>query len=120
MEAESNRRFHNEDINSSMSRHAISFQHGGMNNSMSEMVPMGNYFGLSSSSGMMYPGNSSFINSNNHIVSQQGGGGVGGNPSGSSSSSLLLDSVPGLKHDTGLAVEWSLDEQYRLEEGLAK
>lgn len=115
MEAESNRRFHNEDINSSMSRHAISFQHGGMNNSMSEMVPMGNYFGLSSSSGMMYPGNSSFINSNNHIVSQQGGG--GGNPSGSSS--LLLDSVPGLKHDTGLAVEWSLDEQYRLEEGLA-
>ncbi|WJX45129.1 hypothetical protein P8452_32032 [Trifolium repens] len=115
MEAESNRRFHNEDINSSMSRHAISFQHGGMNNSMSEMVPMGNYFGLSSSSGMMYPGNSSFINSNNHIVSQQGG--VGGNPSGSSS--LLLDSVPGLKHDTGLAVEWSLDEQYRLEEGLA-
>ncbi|GAU44924.1 hypothetical protein TSUD_91270 [Trifolium subterraneum] len=120
MEAESNRGFHNEDINSSMSRHAISFQHGGMNNninSMSEMVPMGNYFGLSSSSGIMYPGNSSFINnSSNHIVSQQGGG---GNPSGSSSSSLLLDSVPGLKHDTGLAVEWSLDEQYRLEEGLA-
>ncbi|CAJ2679556.1 unnamed protein product [Trifolium pratense] len=116
MEAESNRGYHNEDINSSMSRHAISFQHGGMNNSMSEMVPMGNYFGLSSSSGMMYPGNSSFINSSsNQVVCQQGGGG-GGNPS---SSSLLLDSVPGLKHDTGLAVEWSLDEQYRLEEGLA-
>lgn len=36
------------------------------------------------------------------------------------SSSLLLDSVPGLKHDTGLAVEWSVDEQYKLEEGLAK
>ncbi|KAK2381470.1 hypothetical protein QL285_069064 [Trifolium repens] len=119
MEAESNRRFHNEDINSSMSRHAISFQHGGMNSSMSmsDMVPMGNYFGISSSSGIMYPGNSSFINSSNHAVSQQGGGGGGGNPSGSSS--LLLDSVPGLKHDTGLAVEWSLDEQYRLEEGLA-
>ncbi|PNY06448.1 hypothetical protein L195_g002914 [Trifolium pratense] len=118
MEAESNRGYHNEDINSSMSRHAISFQHGGMNNSMSEMVPMGNYFGLSSSSGMMYPGNSSFINSSsNQVVCQQGGGGGGGgNPS---SSSLLLDSVPGLKHDTGLAVEWSLDEQYRLEEGLA-
>ncbi|KAK4479669.1 hypothetical protein RD792_015198 [Penstemon davidsonii] len=36
------------------------------------------------------------------------------------SSSLLLDSVPGLKHDTGLAVEWSVEEQYKLEEGLAK
>lgn len=108
MEAESNRGFCNEDINSSMSRHAISFQHGAMNNSMSEMVPMGNYFGLSSSSGMIYSGNSTFINNTNPVVSPQAGG-----------SSLLLDSVPGLKHDTGLAVEWSLDEQYRLEEGLA-
>jgi hypothetical protein len=115
MEAESNRGFHNEDINSSMSRHAISFQHGAMNNSMSEMVPMGNYFGFSSSSGMVYSGNSTFMNNNNHVVSQ---GGAGGNSAGSSS--LLVDSVPGLKHDTGLAVEWSLDEQYRLEEGLAK
>lgn len=114
MEAESNRGFHNEDINSSMSRHAISFQHGAMNNSMSEMVPMGNYFGFSSSSGMVYSGNSTFMNNNNHVVSQ---GGAGGNSAGSSS--LLVDSVPGLKHDTGLAVEWSLDEQYRLEEGLA-
>ncbi|KAH6809794.1 hypothetical protein C2S51_027577 [Perilla frutescens var. frutescens] len=42
------------------------------------------------------------------------------NPVGPSSSSLLLDSVPGLKHDTGLAVEWSVEEQYKLEEGLAK
>lgn len=42
------------------------------------------------------------------------------NNSLASSSSLLLDSVPGLKHDTGLAVEWSVDEQYKLEEGLAK
>ncbi|KAI3453248.1 hypothetical protein Pfo_009911 [Paulownia fortunei] len=37
-----------------------------------------------------------------------------------SSSTLLMDSVPGMKHDTGLAVEWSIDEQYKLEEGLAK
>ncbi|XP_051121522.1 uncharacterized protein LOC127244952 isoform X2 [Andrographis paniculata] len=41
-------------------------------------------------------------------------------PGGPSSSTLLLDSVPGLKHDTGLAVEWSVEEQYKLEEGLAK
>lgn len=39
---------------------------------------------------------------------------------GPSPSSLLLDTVPGLKHDTGLAVEWSVEEQYKLEEGLAK
>ncbi|XP_011070485.1 uncharacterized protein LOC105156132 [Sesamum indicum] len=37
-----------------------------------------------------------------------------------SSSTVMLESVPGLKHDTGLAAEWSIDEQYKLEEGLAK
>ena len=41
-------------------------------------------------------------------------------PGNSSGASLLLDSVPGLKHDTGLAVEWSMEEQYKLEEGLVK
>lgn len=63
-----------------------------------------------------------------------GGGGMnlGGNecPSGrilfgaqnslDSSLTHVLDSLPGLKHDTGFAVEWSIDEQYKLEEGLAK
>lgn len=37
-----------------------------------------------------------------------------------SSLTHVLDSLPGLKHDTGFAVEWSIDEQYKLEEGLAK
>ncbi|QCD88723.1 uncharacterized protein LOC114169360 [Vigna unguiculata] len=110
MAAESNAGFHSEGIDSVLNRRAISFQPGGAINRLSEMVPMGNYFGLSSSSGMIYSGNSTIINSN-PVMSQAG------NPS---SSSLLLDSVPGLKHDTGLAVEWSVDEQYRLEEGLAK
>lgn len=110
MATESNAGFHNEDINSAFNRRAISFQPSGTISSLSEMVPMGNYFGLSSSSGMIYSGNSSIINSN-PVISQPG------NPS---SSSLLVDSVPGLKHDTGLAVEWSVDEQYKLEEGLAK
>ncbi|TKY67697.1 hypothetical protein E2542_SST10592 [Spatholobus suberectus] len=109
MAAESNAGFHNEDIDSVLNRHAISFQPGAINR-LSEMVPMGNYFGLSSSSGMIYSGNSTIINSN-PVMSQAGN---------SSGSSLLLDSVPGLKHDTGLAVEWSVDEQYKLEEGLAK
>ncbi|KAL3635864.1 hypothetical protein CASFOL_020411 [Castilleja foliolosa] len=38
----------------------------------------------------------------------------------SSTTSFLVDSVPGLKHDTGLAAEWSVDEQFKLEEGLAR
>ncbi|EYU35544.1 hypothetical protein MIMGU_mgv1a021761mg, partial [Erythranthe guttata] len=38
----------------------------------------------------------------------------------SSSSTLAVDSVPGMKHDTGLAADWSIDEQYKLEEGLTK
>lgn len=46
------------------------------------------------------------------------GGGLGMIASSSSPSLLLLDST-GLKHDTGLAVEWSADEQYKLEGGLS-
>lgn len=116
MAAQSNAGFHNEDIDSVLNRRAISFQPGGgAINRLSEMVPMGNYFGLSSSSEMMiYSGNSSIINSSNPVMGQMSQAG------NLSSSSLLLDSVPGLKHDTGLAVEWSVDEQYRLEEDLAR
>ncbi|RYR69925.1 hypothetical protein Ahy_A03g016456 isoform A [Arachis hypogaea] len=111
MAAESNAGFHSESLDSALNRHAISFQPSAMN-SLSEMVPMGNYFGLSSSSGMIYSPNSSIISStSNPVISQAGN---------SSGSSLLLDSVPGLKHDAGLAVEWSVDEQYKLEEGLAR
>ncbi|KAJ0038432.1 hypothetical protein Pint_22614 [Pistacia integerrima] len=40
-------------------------------------------------------------------------------PPNSSSSSTFIDSF-GLKHDTGLAVDWSMDEQLKLEEGLLK
>lgn len=110
MAAGSNAGFHSENFDSALNRHAISFQSGAMS-SLSEMVPMGNYFGLSSTSGMIYSGNSTIINSSNPVISQAG------NPSGTS---LLLDSVPGLKHDAGLAVEWSVEEQYKLEEGLVK
>ncbi|XP_039065817.1 uncharacterized protein LOC120211321 [Hibiscus syriacus] len=42
------------------------------------------------------------------------------NPTGKLFPSFLLDSVAGLKHDTGLAAEWSADEQYILEDGLEK
>ncbi|KAK4261954.1 hypothetical protein QN277_004881 [Acacia crassicarpa] len=109
MAAESNSGFRGEDIGSAVNQHAISFQSGSTNN-LSEMVPMGTYFGLNSTSGLIYSGNSSMINSNS-VISQA---------NNSSGSSLLLDSVPGLKHDTVLAVEWSVEEQYRLEEGLSR
>uniref|UniRef100_A0A5B6ZWX3 Uncharacterized protein n=1 Tax=Davidia involucrata TaxID=16924 RepID=A0A5B6ZWX3_DAVIN len=73
------------------------------------MIPMGNYYGVNSTSGMILSGNSSIIN-NNPGMSQ----------AVDSSGSLLLDSVPGLKHDTDLAVEWSVEEQCKLGEGLIK
>ncbi|CAN6549957.1 unnamed protein product [Malus baccata var. baccata] len=89
-----------------LNRHAISFQSGAIHSS-SEMIPMGNYF--ATDGGMMFSSNSGIVN-NNPVISQ----------AGNSSGSLLLDSVPGLKHDTGLAVEWSVEEQYKLTDGLVK
>lgn len=109
MAAESNTGFrHDGTFGSALNRHAISFQSGAVNSS-SEMMPMANYCGVNSTAGMMFSGNSGILNHN------QGMG-----QAGSSSGSLLVDSVPGLKHETGYAVEWSVEEQYRLEEGLAK
>ena len=110
MAAEWNTGFgHEGTFGSALSRHAaISFQSGAVNSS-SEMIPMVNYFGVNSTAGMMFSGNSSIVN-NNTGISQ----------AASSSGSLLLDSVPGLKHETGFAVEWSVEEQYRLDEGLRK
>ncbi|KAJ6903341.1 hypothetical protein NC651_020748 [Populus alba x Populus x berolinensis] len=69
----------------------------------------------------MLPGSSSLI-SNNTSPGGSGSDGIVQAQAGNSSasSSLLLDSVPGLKHDAGLAVEWSVEEQYKLEEGLQK
>ncbi|KAG5531789.1 hypothetical protein RHGRI_026419 [Rhododendron griersonianum] len=109
MASESNTGFrHDGTFGSTLNRHAISFQSGAVN-STSEMMPMANYCGVNSTAGMMFSGNSGILNHN------QGMG-----QAGSSSGSLLVDSVPGLKHETGYAVEWSVEEQYRLEEGLAK
>ncbi|CAO2812841.1 unnamed protein product [Amaranthus hypochondriacus] len=111
MAAESNTSFHQEDaLSSGLHRHAISFQSGAVN-SMSEMIPIGNYYGMNGGSGnLMFCDNSSFIGSSSPSTTQ----------GGSSSGSLLLDSVPGLKHDAGLAVEWTEEEQFKLEEALIK
>lgn len=110
MAAESNTGFHrDETLSSALNRHAISFQSTATTSS-SEMMTMGNYFGVNNASAIMFSGNSSAVNNNNNhpVISQ---------PT-NSSGSLLLDTVPGLKHDAGLAVEWSVEEQFKLEEGL--
>ncbi|CAI0405142.1 unnamed protein product [Linum tenue] len=117
MEAtESSMGFHrDETLGSVLGGRAISFQSGAIN-STSEMIPMGNYFGMSSCTtmGMVMPGNSTMANNNSNPGMVQV-------PScNSPASSLLLDSVPSFKADTGLAVEWSAEEQYKLEEGLEK
>ncbi|KAL1550576.1 hypothetical protein AAHA92_18520 [Salvia divinorum] len=92
---------------------------GGMSSSSSgggsagyDLIPMPNYY--SSPSGSLNLGAVDCSAGGMQYFSAQN------NSPGPSTSSLLLDSVPGLKHDTGLAVEWSVEEQYKLEEGLAK
>ncbi|XP_022735196.1 uncharacterized protein LOC111288539 isoform X2 [Durio zibethinus] len=106
MTTESNtgfRKIHHEDsLGSIMNWHAISFRSTAINSS-SEMIS--SYFAPPS---MILARNSSIITTCPALVQ----------PGNSSVSSLLLDSVAGLKHDAGLAVEWSVDEQYILEDGL--
>ncbi|XVE91789.1 hypothetical protein REPUB_Repub01dG0041900 [Reevesia pubescens] len=107
MRTESNTGFHHEDgLGSIMNRHAISFQSAAINCS-SEMIPMGGYFAPPP---MILHGNSSIITTSPALIQ----------PGNCSGSSLLFDSVAGLNHEAGLAVEWSVDEQYILEDGLEK
>lgn len=106
MASQSNTSFrHEQTFGSAVNQHAISFQSSAMD-STSQMIMMGNFYGTNSSGGMMFSGDPI----RNPSVTQ----------ATNSSGSLLIDSVPGLQHDTGLAVEWSAEEQYRLEEGLVK
>ncbi|KAF8398757.1 hypothetical protein HHK36_014615 [Tetracentron sinense] len=109
MAADPNMGFHlDASLASAFTRHGISFQSGAIN-STSGMIPVGSSLGVNSTAGMILSGNSSSIDNN-----------VGITLAANSSGGLLLDSVPGLKHDTELAVEWSVDEQCKLEEGLVK
>ncbi|XP_016486762.1 uncharacterized protein LOC107807001 isoform X2 [Nicotiana tabacum] len=109
---------------------ALSFQSGAISNTSSQMILMSDYysqFGMNNFSvnnsgvghvggGMLFSGNPTMVTSNNNTsinsprISQYGG----------CSGSFLIDSVPGLKHDSGLAAEWTVEEQYKLDKGLIK
>ncbi|KAF5786999.1 hypothetical protein HanXRQr2_Chr10g0447921 [Helianthus annuus] len=77
-------------------RHSISFQSSGAD-STSQMILMA----TSTTTSTRFWGNP--MMGNNHFCG-----------------SVLGDSVSGLKDDAGLVVEWSVDEQRKLEEGLSK
>ncbi|KAH9605000.1 hypothetical protein KSS87_015672 [Heliosperma pusillum] len=111
MATESNTSFHMENtLSSVLHGRDIPFQPMPVN-STSHMISIGSYYGPNSTPGnIMFCDNSSIISSASPTASA----------AANSSGSLLLDSVPGLKHDAGLAVEWNEEEQYKLEEGLVK
>nr|XP_043606755.1 uncharacterized protein LOC122578783 isoform X2 [Erigeron canadensis] len=99
---------HDQTLSYVPNRHAISFQTSAVD-STSEMIMMGDYYRMNSTSGMMFSGNSDMGNSGSGYAQYR-----------NSCGSVISDSVPGLKHDAGLAVEWSVEEQYKLEEGITK
>ena len=71
------------------------------------MITMGDSYGMNGSAGMLYSGNSGTVNCSSTFTQ-----------TGTSCDSLVVDSVPELKHRGSLAVEWSVEEQYKLEEAL--
>ncbi|KAK9175162.1 hypothetical protein WN944_027168 [Citrus x changshan-huyou] len=99
-------------------RNVISFQSGAVNSSSEVMMMMMNpcassAAGMHLNTNMVFPGNSSLIG-NSSLASAPGFVQAAAN----SSSTSLSVSIPGLKHDAGLAVEWTVQEQYKLEQGL--
>ncbi|KAD7116781.1 hypothetical protein E3N88_04049 [Mikania micrantha] len=90
-------------LGAALNRNTISFQSSAVD-STSEIIMTGHWY----PTGARFLGNSSTSNNNSGFTQ-----------SGNSSGSVLGDSGSGLKHDTGLAVDWSVEEQHKLEEGLS-
>lgn len=90
--------------------HDISFQSGAISSSSIMVAPMvGDYFRIEG--GMNSDNSSVIINSS----------GMGQACAGSSSSGgFLLDTVPEPKHDVGLDVDWTADEQLKLDKGIKR
>ncbi|KAH7664342.1 Homeodomain-like protein [Dioscorea alata] len=112
MAADSNMNFHQGLIPSSFyNSHLVSFQSGTVSSSTG-MVPggMNSSGAISSSTGMLLSGNPTMMGNGSSVIL----------PRTASGNNILFDPLPGLKHDTGLAVDWSLEEQAILREGLDK
>ncbi|GMI99822.1 hypothetical protein like AT1G60670 [Hibiscus trionum] len=88
-----------------MNQQAISFQSAAFDSS-SEVIPMSGYFAPA----MNFTRNSGVLTTSPDLTEA-------GNSSGSSP---LLDSVTGLKQDSGVTVEWSVDELYILKDGVER
>ncbi|KAK9076283.1 hypothetical protein SSX86_004616 [Deinandra increscens subsp. villosa] len=101
---------HDQTLSYAPNQQAISFQSSAVD-STAEMIMNGNYYRMNNnaSRGMVFSGNSGMVNSS-----------LGYAQIGNLYASNVSDSGPGLKHDAGLAVEWSVEEQYKLEEGISK
>ncbi|PWA40189.1 hypothetical protein CTI12_AA565150 [Artemisia annua] len=100
-------------LSSAVNRHAISFNSSG-GESTSNMIMMGDYYLMNASTAAAATASTS---STRYLGNYGlGNGSSGFTQSGNNSSG----SFPGLKHDVGLAVEWSFEEQHKLEEGLSK
>lgn len=95
--------YHHHLQTSGFNQRAISFE-SSPRDSKSEMIMIGDFSGH-----MNFSGNSSIVNSSSTFT------GIG-----NSCESLVVDSVPELKNRAGLAVEWSVEEQYKLEEAIPK
>ncbi|CAA7399143.1 unnamed protein product [Spirodela intermedia] len=110
MAAESNMGFQQRTLPSFFhNRHMVSFQSGAVNSSNRIVPTVTDSFGaVDSTSGMTFSGNPGGGNTSLLIPPER------------TSGVLHLDPFPELKHDTGLAVFWSFEEQLLLEDGLAK
>ncbi|KAK1273636.1 hypothetical protein QJS04_geneDACA009891 [Acorus gramineus] len=103
-------------------RLAINFQSGAVN-SMSPMNPLMNPGGMGGMTvGMYVHGNSGMMSSTSTMSPSPGGMSSTSamNLPGSSIGGPFIDQMPAIKHDTGLSVDWSVDEQAILEDGLVK
>ncbi|KAD2804477.1 hypothetical protein E3N88_37854 [Mikania micrantha] len=78
-------------------------------NNKSEMIMIGEAHRMNSTGSLSFSGNSGVVNGSSALT------GIG-----NSGESFVVDSVPELKHQTGVAVEWSVEEQNKLEEALPK
>lgn len=101
------RNFYNQQ-SSGLNQQAVSFQ-SSVKDEQYEMSMMEDLGRMSRTGSMSFAGNSGNVNC-----------GSGFTEIGKSCDSFVVGTVPELRHRPGLAAEWSVEEEYKLEEALAK